>query len=74
MLLGGTKAAMRQPQEISLHPPSDEDPQFTVALSLSRNRAKLNEQILETVAEFVTATNLNCRQTPSSAMHGFILI
>jgi hypothetical protein len=39
----------------------------------SRNRAKLNKRILETAAEFVTATNASCRQAVSPAMHEFIL-
>lgn len=52
-------------------PPQD-DPLFHAPLPLSHNRAKLNQRILATAAEFVTATNMSCRQAASAAMHDFI--
>jgi hypothetical protein len=53
--------------------PSDEDPLFNWVIPLLRNLAKLNKRILETAAEFVTATSLSCRQAVSPAMQEFIL-
>jgi hypothetical protein len=47
--------------------PSDEDTLFNMVLPLSRNRAKLNKQILETGAEFVTPGSF---KLPSSYLTG----
>jgi hypothetical protein len=54
--------------------PSDEGSIFDTALSPYRNRVKLNKRILETATEFLTGTNLSCRQTDSPPMHEYILI
>jgi hypothetical protein len=53
--------------------PSHEDPLFNAPRPLSRNRAKLDQCILATAADFVTATILSCRQVNSPVMHEFIL-
>jgi hypothetical protein len=53
--------------------PSADGHRFNGALPLSCNRAKLDKQILETTAEFVTAKKINCCQCASSAMMEFIL-
>jgi hypothetical protein len=54
----------------TLHP--DENPHLRRLITPILNRAKLNSRILTLAADFVTATNLGCRQAGSPAMHIFV--
>jgi hypothetical protein len=42
-------------------------------LLVSRSQAELNNEVLETPTQFVTATNSSCRQAASLAMPKLIL-
>jgi hypothetical protein len=53
--------------------PRSQDPTFVIPTSELLGYDQFNQRIRKLTAEFVSATNLSCRQAASPAMHKFIL-